>query len=151
MNNKTIIQGGCYLPKPLNTFLDLHNIIFRIILNLIQSFLFILTHSYIVPMSLKVYWHISSRLYESMYVLHQMHVAIKPDACINSYFQTCIMHIFCFTQFRPPNTRTCIPQGMVQPKRLCATEQDDFLDQKCFKDCEGCQKRFTFVLNNLIQ
>ena len=39
----------------------------------------------------------------------------------------------------PPNTRICIPQG-IQPKQLCATEQDDFLDQKCFKDCEGWQK-----------
>ena len=39
----------------------------------------------------------------------------------------------------PPYTRTCIPQG-IQPKQLCATEQDDFLDQKCFKDSEGWQK-----------
>ena len=108
------------------------------------------TNTHIVPMSLKVYWHISSRPYVSMYVLHQMHVAIQPDACIHNYFQTRIMHIFCINQFQPPNTRTCIPQGIVQPKLLCATEQDDFLDQKCFKDCEGWQKRSTFVRNNLI-
>ena len=55
------------------------------------------------------------------------------------------MHIFCFTEHG-------IPQGIVQPKRLpvCATELDDFLDQKYFKDCEGWQKRSTFLLNNLI-
>ena len=35
-DNKTFIGGGCYLPKPLNTFLDLGNIIFQIILNLVQ-------------------------------------------------------------------------------------------------------------------
>ena len=36
-DNKTIIGGGCYLPKPFNTFLDLGNIIFQIILNLVQE------------------------------------------------------------------------------------------------------------------
>ena len=34
-DNKTFIGGGCYLPKPFNTFLDLGNIIFQIILNLV--------------------------------------------------------------------------------------------------------------------
>ena len=58
------------------------------------------------------------------------------DACIHNYFQTSIMHIFCFTQLWPPYTRTCIPQG-IQPKWLCATEQGVFLNQKRFKDCDG--------------
>ena len=30
------IGGGCYLPKPINTFLDLRDIIFQITLNLFQ-------------------------------------------------------------------------------------------------------------------
>ena len=32
----SIIGGGCYLPKSINTFLDLRDIIFQIILNLFQ-------------------------------------------------------------------------------------------------------------------
>ena len=138
MNNKKFLEEGVIYQRQL-TPSSISIILFFSSYSTSSNnkLLLYILNTYIVPISLKVTGTFQSRPYVCQGICHIRPMqAIQPDACIHNYYQAGIMHtiiIFCFTQFWPAYYRTCIPHGI----ELCATEQGDFLDQRCFKDCEG--------------
>ena len=136
MNNKKLLEEGVIYQSQL-TPSSISIILFFSSYSTSSNnkLLLYILNTYIVPISLKVTGTFQSRPYVCQGICH-----IRP---MQAYSQTHAYIIiiaydnyFASLQFWPAYNRTCIPHGM-QPKQLCATGQGDFLDHKCFKDCEG--------------